>query len=91
MEVEPVRQSSFVRNVTFALVLLLLVGTIHAVSTSFSPGVQQYIHFVLTHDLDVRALLETVRLDIDWPLLRWVGLVDGSADEADDVTDEAGR
>lgn len=83
------RQSLFERQVTFALVLLLLVATIYTMSASLSPEVQQFIAFVLTHDLDLTPVLETVHVSVDWPFLRWLGLTESSSDE--NVTDAVGR
>ncbi len=86
------RQSSFVRNVTFALVLLLLVATIHTTADVVRhPAVQQYIAFVLTHDLDYRSVCwKRCTVHVDWPFLRWPGFVGRIADEVT-VTDESGR
>lgn len=66
------RLSTFVRNMTFALVLLLLVATVVEADFSITHGVRDYIAFVLTTDYDYRSWLETVRdrvfpSELTWP------------------------
>lgn len=81
------RSSTLVRNVTVAVVLLLLVATVVEADFSITHGVRDYIAFVLTTDYDYRPWLETVRervlsADLSWPEFLRLDTVNSPADDS---------
>lgn len=83
------RLTTFVRNVLFALVLLLLVATIGEADFAFTRGIQEYIAFVLTTDYDYKPWLDTVRAQVGWSELTWPDFFGGNTFNS--PADESGR
>lgn len=84
------RLSAFVRNATFALVLLLLVAAVDGAGTAVARNVRDYIVFVLTHDFDYRPWVESVRARLAWPPAFWPGGRDVGSEAAVPVPELSG-
>lgn len=72
------RLTTFVRNLMFSLILLLLVATINEADVSFTRDIREYIAFVLTTDYDYKPWLDIVRAKMDRSDLTWPDFFGGT-------------
>ncbi|HEY8418261.1 MAG TPA: hypothetical protein VIK93_09540 [Limnochordales bacterium] len=71
--------TAFVRNVLFAVILLLLVATLQEAQLPFTQRVEEYLAFVLTTDFDYQPWLDYLQARLELPDLSWLPVLGGSS------------
>lgn len=70
--------TAFLRNVLFAVILLLLVATLQEARLPFTQRVEEYLAFVLTTDFDYQPWLDYLQSQLALPDLSWLPGLGGS-------------